>query len=489
MANKNANKQTAEPTFPPVVTVLGHVDHGKTTLLDAIRKSSIAEREFGGITQRIGASAVEIEHEEKRRSITFIDTPGHEAFSQMRSRGAKVADIGLLIVSAVDGVMPQTKESIDVLKQAAIPFIVVLTKADLDTAIPDKAKKQLLKEEVLLEGYGGDVPVIEVSAKTGLHIKELLDLILLVYDLRPVENVSKNNPLEAIVIESRLDQKIGPRATVVIKNGKLAVRDIVSSEAESCKVRTIINTEGKQVAEATVGDAVELLGFSQIPSVGSRITKGTTFKKRSAAVTFVPLKRELVYQGKLGDEHGLAIILCADTQGSLEAIVSSLPSDVKIVSKKTGEITEADILLAKSTGAVVLGFNTRIRPEVQKLAMTEKVLARNYQIIYEMLDEIRDVLEGKRLASIEQVFGTAQILASFPFEKTVVLGVKVLDGRIARGDKVRLERNGETIGVATLASLRSGKNPISKIEKGHEAGVLLNPSLDFQAGDVLICHG
>lgn len=488
MANKKADTKNNETTaFPPVVAVLGHVDHGKTTLLDTIRKSSIAKLEFGGITQRIGASSVEILFDGKKRWITFIDTPGHEAFSKMRSRGATVADVGLLIVSAVDGVMPQTKESITMLKQENIPFIVVLTKADMDTAIPEKVKQQLIKEEVLLEGLGGDVPVIEVSAKTNLRITELLDLILLVYDLHQRSGVGKDEALEAIVIESRLDQKAGPRATVIIKNGKLSVSESVSSEEETFKVRTIINTEGKQVQEATVGDAVEILGFSKVPSVGSRIIHGQGEAKKEETQNTVPLKRELVYASPKA-ESGLAIVLAADTQGSLEAIAHSLPKEVKIIAKKTGEVTEADILMAKSTGAIVLGFNSKIRPDVQKLAFTEKVLAKNYQIIYEMLDEIKDVLEGKRLAGIEQVFGTAQILASFPFEKSLALGVQVLEGRVARGDKVRLERKNETIGESTVSSLRSGKTPVSKIERGQEAGLLLNPTLDFRIGDMLTCH-
>ena len=373
------------------------------------------------------------------------------------------------------------------LKQSTIPFIVVLTKADMDTAIPEKVKQQLMKEEVLLEGLGGDVPVIEVSAKTNLRIKELLDLILLVYDLHQKSGVGSDEALEAIVIESRLDQKAGPRATVIIKNGKLSVRESVSSEEETFKIRSIVNTEGKQVQKATVGDAVEILGFSRVPSVGSRITKGQGEAKKEDTQDTTPLKRELVYVAPKA-ESGLAIVLAADTQGSLEAIVHSLPKEAKIVAKKAGEVTEADIFMAKSTGASVLGFNSKIRPEVQKLAFTEKVLAKNYQIIYEMLDEIKDVLEGKRLAGIEQIFGTAQVLASFPFEKSLALGIKVLEGRVVRGDKVRLERKGETIGESTVSSLRSGKNPVSKIERSQEAGLLLNPGLDFRIGDMLICH-
>lgn len=472
----------ATPQFPPVVAVLGHVDHGKTTLLDAIRKTSIAERESGGITQRIGASSVTIQHDGKPRTITFIDTPGHAAFTNMRGRGAQAADIGILVVSAADGVMPQTEESINVLKQAGIPYVVALTKADLETAIPDKVKQQLLKADVRLEGYGGDVPVISVSAKTNLNIKELLDLILLVQEVHGDASRSVTASLKAIVIESKLDQKAGPRATVVLKNGTLHVRGVVYADTLEGKVRSLLNTEGKPVQEATVGQAVEVLGFSEVPQVGSIITQ----EKQAQKLPQEPEAEKPYSAMKEGIE--LSAVLVADTLGSLEAIRYSLPEGVDIISEKTGEITEADILLAKSTSAVVLGFNTKIRPDVEKLAITEKVLAKNYTIIYEMLDEIRDVIEGRALARMEQIYGQAHILASFPYEKQTVLGVKVQEGRVARGDKVRLMHGEEAIGESTITSLRQGKNQTSKVEQGQEAGIILTPALDFQVGDVLLSH-
>lgn len=479
---------TTANSFPPVVAVLGHVDHGKTTLLDAIRASSIADREFGGITQKIGASSVEIDHEGKKRWITFIDTPGHEAFSTMRSRGAQVADVVLLIVSAADGVQPQTKESIQVLKDANVPYIVVLTKVDLDTAQPERVKQQLLKEGILLEGYGGDVPVIEVSAKTKLRIKELLDLILLIHDLHSGEKkVSKDGTLSAIVIESKMDSKVGPRATVVIKNGTIRVRDEVGVEGDVFRVRTITDDANKQLKEATVGQAVEIFGFMKVPPVGGILTSPAETQKKEADKAPDTLSRDIVYQKK-EEDNGLSIILVADTLGSLEAIVYSLPEGVQLISQKTGEITEADILLAKSVGGLVLGFNTKIRPDVAKLAVTEKVLAKNYQIIYEMLDEIRDVMEGKRLALLETIYGSAQVLASFPYEKTTVLGIRVLDGRMARNDKVRLMRGETEAGEATVTSLRRGKEVVSKIEKGQEGGIILTPLLDFHIGDVVVSH-
>jgi len=485
MANENENAATITH-FPPVVGVLGHVDHGKTSLLDAIRKSSIAEREFGGITQKIGASTVETLHDGEKRRITFIDTPGHEAFRNMRSRGAQAADIGLLIVSAADGVMPQTKESISLLKDAKIPYIVVLTKVDLPTKNVEKVKGEIVRENVLLEGMGGDVPVIEVSAKTGTNVKELLDLILLVQELHPKEGkvISSSEPLEAIVIESKRDPKAGAKATIIIKNGTLKTRDEVQLEGEVFKVRMMTNDVKAQLQEVTVGDAVELLGMQDVASVGSMLT---TKKVEDKKQQITSANTSEVYQ-PMRDKNEISIILIADTEGSLEAITYSLPEDIHIISKRTGEISEADVLMAKSTGALVISFNSKIRPDVQKLAMTEKILAKNYNIIYEMIDEIKDVLEGKQLAMLEEIFGVAQIQAKFPFEKTFAMGIKVLDGRVARGDKIRIMRGEESIGESTLSSLRINKNSASKVEKGHEAGVIANPYLDFQVGDVIICH-
>ncbi len=468
--------------FPPVVAVLGHVDHGKTTLLDAIRKSSVAEREHGGITQKIGASSVEIDHDGKKRWITFIDTPGHVAFAKMRGRGAQAADIGLLIVSSVDGVMPQTKESISLLKASKIPFIVVLTKSDSAEKNPEKAKQQLIKEKVMLEGYGGDVPVIEVSAKTGTNIKELLDLILLVHDLHSGGvDIDSASALSAIVIESKQDPKAGAKATVIIKNGTISVRDDITTGEVAGRVRSLISDSGKQVKSATIGEAVEILGFDKAPNVGNTTYKG------SADAKALSHKSESVRNLTNGEEL-ISLILVADTLGSLEAIIASLPPKINVISKKTGEITTADVLLAKSVGALVLGFNIKIKPDVAKLALTEKVLVKNYTIIYEMLGEIADVVEGKELSLLEEVYGTAKILASFPFDKQTVMGVKVLEGRVAKGDKVRIERRDEVVGEGHINSVRQSKAPTSKVEAGGEAGIIVGPSLDFAIGDMLICH-
>ncbi|MBA3723535.1 MAG: GTP-binding protein [Candidatus Levybacteria bacterium] len=488
---KEEKKINSITHFPPVVAVLGHVDHGKTTLLDAIRQSSIADREKGGITQKIGASAIEIVHEGQERWITFIDTPGHEAFTQMRGRGVQAADLSLLVVSAGDGVKPQTRESIKALKEAKTSYIVVLTKSDLPTANANKVKQELATEEIELEEYGGNVPVIEVSAKTNHNIKELLDLILLMFDMHKIptytEDVSSTSPLAAVVIESKLDNRAGPKATAIVKNGSMTVREEVQIDGQIFKIRTLLSTAGKQIQSATVGDAVEILGFTIVPTVGSIISDKANAKASIPETGEIALKKELVYRPQV-EHKGISVVLVADSQGSLEAIINAFPEGIKIVYQKTGEVSEADVLLAKSTGSILLSFNTKVKPDVISFAFTEKVLLRNYEIIYELLDEVKDALEGKLQSQMEQIFGTAKVLAKFPFEKTFAFGISVMDGRIAKGDHLRVLRGDEIIGETTITSLRVGKNSTSKVEKGNEAGLIPALPLDIQVGDVILSH-
>ncbi|MBI3984407.1 MAG: GTP-binding protein [Candidatus Levybacteria bacterium] len=486
--DKPSKSQNDNKFYPPVVAVLGHVDHGKTTLLDAIRKTNVALREHGGITQKIGASQIEVTHEGKKEYITFIDTPGHEAFSNMRGRGVAAADIGLLVISSVDGVMPQTVESINLLKQSKVPFIVVFTKSDDPQKLVDKAIQQLLKQEVMLENYGGDVPFIEVSAKENKNIDKLLDLILLVYEVKRHANFypfSDSGPFMGIVIESKLDQRSGPKATVIVKNGKLKFKDEIYAANAKGKVRSLVTSNGKIVTEAGVGEGVEVLGFESVPPVGE-------------VVTTTPKEVKLEYSQEISNlptspfteenQNMLSVVLCADSQGSLEAIANSMPEKVKFVIKKTGDIEVSDILFAKSTGSIVLGFNVKLKPEIQTLAKTEKVLVKTYTIIYEMIDEISDFVQGKLEALQEEILGIGKILASFPFEKTKVCGIRVEEGRIAKGDKVRLTRGESVIGETRIISVRKGKEQTSKVEQGQEAGIILSPFLDFTIGDMVISH-
>lgn len=476
--------KNSSDTYPPVVTVLGHVDHGKTTLLDAIRKTDIAGGEHGGITQKIGASTIEVVHEKAKRRITFIDTPGHETFAKMRSRGANVADIGLLVVSVVNGVAPQTKESIQTLKTANIPYIVVLTKADVEGKNPEKVKQQLLKEGVALEGLGGDVPYIAVSAKTGFNIGELLDLMLLVFDMHKKSEDPSNKSMLGIVIESRQDPKAGPKATIVVKRGIISSRDKLVCEGILARVKALFDTFGKQVPRATVGEAVEVLGFEKIPPVGAVVMFEKDSVKTVEETSSPLLKKDLSFTVKPQDT--ISIILVADSYGSLEAIASALGEKIIVNLKKAGEITAADILHAKSTGSLIIGFNAGVKPEIARLAKVEKVLLKNYTIIYELLAELAEVLAGKALSLEEQILGRAKVLASFPYEKTKVLGVKILEGRIAKGDKVRLMHGENAIGDSIITSVRQGKNQISKAEQNQEAGIIISPSLDFEIGDMVL---
>jgi translation initiation factor IF-2 len=480
--DKNENKKS-QILYPPVVSVLGHVDHGKTTLLDAIRKTNIAQKEYGGITQRIGASTVEVLHEGVKRKITFIDTPGHETFSQMRGRGVQASDIGLLIVSSSDGLMPQTKESIELLQSSNTPFIVVLTKADLPNKNPEKVKQELLKHKVSLEGYGGDIPVIEISALKNQNIKELLELILLIFDIKLQSGSytsSEKNPLLGIVIESKLDLRGGPKATIIIKDGTVKIRDEIWAEQVKGRVKALVDTYGKSVDKASVGEAVEVLGFEKVPKVGSLVKS----KDLEGALSEKTPQKKIFNEG----DNRLNVLIVADTQGSLEAIVASIADKVNIISQKTGDIEPSDILFAKSVGGIVLGFNLKIKPQTVQFAQTEKVVLKNYNLIYEMIDEVNDFVEGKKIAEEEKIFGKAKIIARFPYEKTEVLGISVLEGRIAKGDKIRLLRSEDTLGESSISSVRQGKDQVSKVEKGNQAGVLLAPFLDFQVGDVVISH-
>lgn len=440
---------------PPIVVVLGHVDHGKTTLLDAIRQTDVASREYGGITQRIGAYQIQLlTPNSELRTITFIDTPGHEAFSQMRSRGAKVADIAILVVAADDSVMPQTAESIKIIQAADIPYIVAINKVDLLDANVDKVIQDLLRHEVLLENYGGQVPFLKISAKKKEGIKELLDLIGLVADLADIKG-DPQAPPELVVIESRLDKNRGPVATIIVRNGTIRVGD----QIEWGKIRALIDYQGKNISSAGPGTPVEVLGLKGVLTVGTAKTEATEAK-----------------------EGILNLILKADTAGSLEAIMAKVPANVNILRSNTGDISEADILLAKSTKAIVLGFN--VKNAAQKLAETEKVLVRTYKIIYELLDELKDAAAGMlEPQTNEEILGTGEIIAEFPYEKLRVAGVRVVDGRMARGDLVKINNQ-----QARIKSLRVGKEEVNKVEKGKECGVLLDPQVDFQPGDAIISY-
>lgn len=466
--------------YPPVVCVLGHVDHGKTTLLDAIRKTSVAEKEVGQITQKIGTSEITIPYEGEKRKITFIDTPGHEAFLTMRSRGVSAADIAILVVALNEGVKPQTKESIKHIKESKIPVIVALTKADLPDINQEKVKQQLVKEGILLEGLGGNVPALLVSGKTGKGIKELLDLILLVFEMQDDKKDKKE--FKAVVIESKLDPKKGNLVTLVIKSGCLKVGDEIKARNSTGKVRAIFNSFGESLKEASVGSGIEILGFTSLPKPGEIVSLlGEEKIEEVFEKDFQVAKKESL----------LLLLLKADTLGSLEAISDLLPKEASIILKGTGPVNDSDILLAKAQKAIVLAFNVPVKKDILQLAHLERVIVKQYNLIYELLREIEEVVGDIKSGSglkTETILGKIKILASFPAGKTKALGLKVLEGRIASGDRVKLLRRDTELGKSQIKSLRKGKEITKVAEIGEECGAVLDPLLDFEVGDMLLSY-
>lgn len=474
----------------PVVSVLGHVDHGKTSLLDAIRKTNHAQSEVGGITQRIGASQIQTTHDGTVRTITFIDTPGHQAFSNMRQYGVSAADIALLIVSSDDGVMPQTRESIQLLKDSKLPYVVVFTKIDLEAANIEKVKQQILREGILLEGLGGEVPFIGVSSKTGQGIQELLDLILLVFDLNSSKE-KQNNEFVGVVIESQFDKRKGALVTVVVKNGELQVGDKLYQSTEIGKVRALINPLGQAVKIAASGEAVEILGVTSVLPTGSLLyTKPGMVALPSAeasAITNRPPTDLVSFFDTKKSDH-IKVLLKTQGHGELVAIKNSLPKNVDIVYEGTGEVGVSDVMLAKDLKAIIIGFNVNMSKEASRLAETEGVLCMMYTLIYELLEQLEDALSALKQSMEEKILGQASILASFGSEPNKVLGVRVASGRLALGDTVKLMRGSKELGRSTIASLKRGKQDVKEVAKGLECGLVLSPGLDFILGDMLLSY-
>lgn len=458
----------AENTRPPIVTVLGHVDHGKTTLLDAIRKSNIASREAGGITQSIGASLITTKDGKR---ITFIDTPGHAAFSAMRGRGAKVADIALLVVGADDGLKPQTKEAYSLIKTANIPFIVVATKMDLPSATTETVYSQLEKEGVLFEGRGGDTPLVPVSAKKNEGIDKLLEMISLLAEVQGIKG-SPNDPLEAVIIETS-KTKAGPSASVVVRNGSLVVGKEIYTQGDSCRIKALFDTSGKSIKEVNPGEGAAILGFTSTPNVGTKI-----FNSPQGAILE---EKEKEKRGKPA-EGEVTVFLKADNAGALEALLASMPEKAVVVGSSVGELTSSDVLSAKNASAIVLVFEAKIPSSVAKLAETEGVIVERFTIIYELLQRLEEIINK----GIKVILGKAQVLASFPYEGKKVAGCKVLEGRINKGDNLILMREEKEIGKAKIISMKKQKQEINEAKAGEEFGVFLSPQLDFAVGDVLL---
>jgi len=490
---------------PPVVVVMGHVDHGKTSLLDRIRKTDVARREKGGITQHIGASQVELESGKK---ITFLDTPGHEAFTTLRARGAKVADIAVLVVAADDGVMPQTVEAINHAKDAGIPIIVAVNKIDLPQANPDKVLRELSEHGLIPEEWGGDTPVVRVSAKTGEGIDELLEMITLVAELEELKANPKGKT-KAVIIETKLDPKRGPVATAIVQNGTLKVGDIFVAGATHGRVRAMIDDKGRRLREAPPGTPVEILGFEELPEPGDilivvpdektakLLAEQRKRQKEQEKLKGTALKLEEIYEKiQKGELKELKIVLKADTIGSIEALKKALEElstdkvKVSIIHSGVGAISESDIMLAKASGAIVIGFNTRPNPAARKLLEEEKVDVRTYGIIYDAVEDVKKALEGLlEPEKVEELLGQAEVRATFKIKKVgTVAGCYVLEGKLVRGAKARLVREGVVIYDGEIEGLKRFKEDVKEVPKGFECGVKLKDFNDIKVGDIIECY-
>ena len=456
---------------PPIVTVLGHVDHGKTSLLDRIRTTNVAGKEAGGITQGIGASVVVTKEGKK---ITFIDTPGHAAFSKMRSRGALTCDIAILVVDASDGVKPQTLEALQLIKEAGMPFIVAITKIDLPAADVEIVLGQLEKQGILFEGRGGNTPYHGISAKTGKGIAELLEMITLVSEVSEIKGDIKS-PLMAVVIETS-KEKGGLTVSLVVRDGILKVGDILYAEKTECKVRGLFDYQGKGVKEILPGEPGQILGFSVLPDVGSIISTDKSLIKENVKVT---TRKD---QFKKIQEDELPVILKAKSIGALEALESSLPPKVVVVNSSVGDVLESDILMAKSTGARVFAFESGIPNSVLKLAEAEKVKTYKFKIIYELIDKLQEILAGGK----EEILGKAEVIAEFPFNNKRVAGCKVTNGKIVKAANLYLERGGKEVGRIKVLSLKKAKQEVVEVKPGEEFGILFEPQFDFAIGDVVV---
>ncbi|MCI0552572.1 MAG: translation initiation factor IF-2 [Anaerolineae bacterium] len=489
---------------PPVVTILGHVDHGKTSLLDAIRQTDVAAGEAGGITQHIGAYQVEM----KGRQITFLDTPGHAAFTQMRARGAQGADIVILVVAADDGVMPQTREAIAHAKAARVPIMVALNKIDKSNANPDRVKQQLAELELVPDEWGGNTMVIPVSAKLKQGIDDLLEGILLVADNTEIK-ANPNGKVIGTVIEAEVDRTKGVMATLLVQNGTLEFGDIVVAGTAHGKLRALSDYKGKPVRKASPSTPVAVMGLSDVPSAGDlfevvdseREARTIVAERAEAAKTQAQAKKKVSLEDlfasvQAGEAKELNLIVKADVQGSLDPIVSELNKlgegeiGIKILYSETGNIGENDVMLASASNAIIIGFNVQADVSARRLAEKEGVDIRLYEIIYRMTEDIEKALSGMLEPEVkEKIIGRAQVLQVFSASKFgKVAGCRVTDGELRRNAKVRLYRGTDLIFEGDMGSLRHEKDDVKEVKQGYECGVGFKNFSDIQPGDQLICY-
>jgi translation initiation factor IF-2 len=487
----------------PIVTVMGHVDHGKTSLLDAIRSTTVAAGERGGITQHIGASEVT----RGDRRVVFLDTPGHEAFTAMRARGAKVTDIAVVVVAADDGVMPQTLEAISHAKAAKVPIIIALNKIDKPDANADRVKTELTEAGVVIEEYGGDTPLVPVSAKTRVGLDDLVDMVLLVADLQELKANPKRHAIGTIV-EARMDKARGPVGTVLVQTGTLNVGDVIVVGETFGRVRALEDEHGQRIKKAGPATPALILGLSEVPEAGDILRVVPDEKAARAAVD--ARRAELAARGgegsgratledlyrqiQAGQAKELRIVLKSDVSGSLGAITHALgqlkTEEVKlnVLYEGAGEISDNDILLASASNAIVVGFNTSISDTARRAADAEKVDVRMYDIIYQLTDDIEKALSGLlEPEQVEVIEGRAEVRKIIKVGRQVVAGSYVTDGRIVRSGSVRIWRGGKVIATDKIESLRRFKDDVREVQTGFECGISLVSTTDIVEGDVLEC--
>lgn len=486
----------------PIVTVMGHVDHGKTTLLDYIRKTKITEREAGGITQHIGASTLEYEG----KKIVFLDTPGHEAFTAMRARGAQATDIVILVVAADDGVMPQTVEALNHAKASGVPIVVAVNKIDKPDARPDRVRQQLADHGLIPEEWGGDTIFVDISAKSGEGIDQLLEMVLLVADMCELKADPTIEP-EGVVIEAELDKGKGPVATVIVQQGTLRRGDILLTETAWGRVRAMIDDLGKQVDEAGPSKAVEILGFDRVPQPGEIFRTISSEKEARQAIDdrvqeqkkaeAEPSRRitleDLYGKMQKGETPSLKVVIKCDVQGSLEALKSSMQKletdevQINFIHEGVGRISESDVMLASASEAIIIGFNVRPDSNAKKMAEAEGVQIRLYRVIYDVIDDVRSALEGMLTPTIkENVIGQAEVRAVFKVPKAgKIAGCFVQEGQIKRNAKVRLIRDGVVIWDGSLDALKRFKDDVREVKAGYECGMNLANFQDVREGDIL----
>ena len=486
---------------PPVVTVMGHVDHGKTSLLDAIRQTNVTTQEAGGITQHIGASEVEV----NGKKVVFLDTPGHEAFTSMRARGAKVTDIAILVVAADDGVMPQTVEAVNHAKAAGVPMIVAINKIDKPTANPDRIKQQLAEYGLIPEEWGGDTIFVNVSAKAKTGIDQLLEMVLLVAEMAELKaNYTCN--AHGVIIEAKLDKGRGPIATVLVQRGTLKIGNGIVAGTAYGRVRALFNSHGKRVKEAGPSIPVEVLGLSEVPTAGDILTAVSTEKEAKAiADDQMNIQKETEYatpkrislnqlfeRVQKGEVKDLNLIVKADVQGSIEALKQALEKcscdevQVKIIHGGVGAITESDVMLASASDAIIIGFNVRPDSNAKKMAEKEQIDIRTYRIIYDVVDDIQSALKGMLEPEYEEVvLGRAEVRALFKVPAIgTVAGCFVSEGKITRNSQIRVIRQGIVVYEGKIASLKRFKDDVREVMSGYECGIGLDKFNDIKEQDV-----